>query len=120
MNTFVNVTFITSNKIFHCLFLRSLPVNSVQQCAVNVTYGSNCNQHLGTYRNTNNSKFVVTPPLDFIDSVSEYCLSVAATSNNETVIVKGILNLINTRNNNTIIINIIIIKFYILMQVCRM
>lgn len=99
MNTFVNVTFIASTKRFHCQFLRSSPVNSVQQCTVNVTYGSNCDKNLGTYRNTNNSNFVLTPPLDFIDSVSEYCFSVAATSNNEIVILEGILNLINTGNN---------------------
>ena len=99
MNTFVNVTFIASTKRFHCQFLRSSPANSIQQCTVNVTYGSNCDKPLGMYTNMSSSNFVPTPPLDFIDSASEYCISVAATSDNGIVIVEGILNLFNTGNN---------------------
>lgn len=101
VNTIVNVTFIASTKRFLCQFLRSLPADSVQQCTVNVTYGSNCDQHLGMYLNMSNSNFVLSPPLEVIDSVTEYCISVAATSNNapEPVIVEGILNLLITGNN---------------------
>lgn len=96
VNSFVLVTFIGSSKRVHCQFLRSLPRDSVKQCTANVSYGSNCDQFLGMYTNMSNSNFVITPPLELIDSVLEYCLSVAAIHNNDTVIVEGTINLFNT------------------------
>ena len=101
MNIFVDVTFIATSRRIHCQFLDlQFSADSVKQCTASVTYGSNCDQYLGTYSNMSNGKFVPTPPLDFIDSVSEYCISVTATSDNGTFILEGTLNLISSGNNN--------------------
>ena len=101
-NTFVSVTFNTTTNIFLCHFLKTSNTDSYKQCNINVSYGASCDQHVGTYTGSGTAMVIAPPPLDFdfIDGVSEYCLSVNATSDNETVIVEEILNLFGNKLYN--------------------
>ena len=67
----------------------------IKSCIANVTHGKNCEQYLGTYRVNGVGSTVTTPTIQFIPEVSSYCISISASSGNQTVIVEGNLDLVN-------------------------
>ena len=107
MNTFVRVTFNASTRTVLCNFSKTSPSDSHKQCIVNVTYGAECDQPIGTYpgTGTGSSNLITSPPFELVSGVSEYCISVNAASDKETVIVEERLNIFQTGNNITVTIN---------------
>ena len=61
----------------------------VKQCIANITYGSNCDQHLGTYTGEGTGDKVKISPVGRVVGVDEYCFLVNATSNHITVFIQG-------------------------------
>ena len=89
-----------------CYFPNQSIFEDLKQCIANITYGTNCDQHLGVYRAEGEGSSVVTRAIDFKEEVSSYCLVVSASSSIiGTVIVEGNLDLVNIRMffNNTIV-----------------
>ena len=99
-NTFVSVTFNASTRTILCNFSKTSPSDSHKQCIVNVTYGAECDQLLGFYIASESRNLIASPPLEFTSDVSEYCISVSATSDNETVIVEERLNFFQLETGN--------------------
>lgn len=67
----------------------------VKSCTASISYGEDCDQHLGTYPANGVGSTVTTPTIEFIPEVSFYCISISASSGNQTVIVEGMLDLVN-------------------------
>ena len=109
-NTFVDVRFDTATGTFLCSFLKQLMLMDRKSCIANVTYGKNCDQHLGTYPATGVGSIMTTPTIEFIPEVSFYCVSISASSGNQTVIVEGNLGFVNIVNVNTG--TVIILHYY--------
>ena len=76
----------------------SQPRDGTKECIVNVTYGSNCGQKLDVYTGVGANTSVTTSPLDLLGNVANYCFTVTARNNDETVIVEGTLNIPNNGN----------------------
>ena len=90
--------FHSSTQSVQCLFLTDSLTDNEKYCIVNVTYGNNCDQHVGIYHGQGTSNSVETP-LQLDGDASEYCLFVNATNNNTTVIVEERLNPFNIGND---------------------
>ena len=97
VNSIVDVNFNSEMKTIICAFLNQ-PMNITKECFVNITYGPNCGQILGSYTNEGTEDSVSTHELPLIEGVSEYCFTVTARSNNVTVSVEGTLDLIVLNN----------------------
>ena len=98
INNFVEVNFDSITKTVTCYFPNQSDsmFEDSKQCIANVTYGTDCGQHLGVYRAEGEGSSVVTHTIDFKEEVSSYCLVVSASSSVKTVIVEGNLDLVNT------------------------
>ena len=105
VNPLVSVTFNASTRTVVCNFSKTLASDSHKQCIVNLTYGAECDQLLGTYTGIGSNNLITSSPLGFMSDVSEYCISVNATRDNETVIVEERINFFQTGNNITVTIN---------------
>jgi hypothetical protein len=95
INTFVEVGFNSITKTITCFFPNQSMLGDSKQCIANVTYGPNCDQHLGVYRAEGEGSSVTTRTIDFKDEVSSYCFVVTASSSTATVTVEGNLDLVN-------------------------
>lgn len=89
-----------------------------KQCTANVTYGANCDQHLGTFRGSGTGDSVATLPLELIDSVTEYCYLVTTSSGAVTVNIDGTLNVLttSTSGNHYLFGFDVVVKIYFLLQ----
>jgi hypothetical protein len=105
-NNFVDINFNSEMKTIICTFLNE-PMDTTKECSINITYGPNCGQQLGSYISVGTGDSVSSPELPLIEDVSEYCFTVTARSSNVTVSVEGTLNLFEVLN----IIGRIIILF---------
>lgn len=77
-----------------CLFL-SVPLDSVKECVVILSYGANCNTALRTYDiSGSGNTFIETPPLRFIEGIDQYCFKIIARSQNLNfnITTEGIIN----------------------------
>ena len=92
MNNFVDIDFNSGTTTIICTFLNQ-PMDTIKQCSINITYGPNCGQQLGSYTSEGIGDSVSSPELPLLEDVSEYCFTVTARSNNVTVSVEGTLNL---------------------------
>ena len=77
-----------------CIY-RNQSINIIKYCNVSIAYGTDCDKTLGTYRNMNVSSTVITPPIDSVPGVNEYCYSVSASYGNERIAIEGNLNIIS-------------------------
>jgi hypothetical protein len=101
MNRFVEIDFNSEMKTIICKFLNQ-PMDTTKECSLNITYGPNCGQQLGSYSSEGTGESVSSPELPLIEEVSEYCFTVTARSNNVTVSVEGTLNLFEVSLTNVI------------------
>lgn len=85
------MTFDPTTRSVLCSFLNESLIDQGKKCIANITYGINCNQPLGVFSGVGAGNSVITPSVEFIDTVSEYCLLVSAISGNVTVMVEGTL-----------------------------
>jgi hypothetical protein len=97
INSFVDINFNSEMTTIICTFLNQ-PMDTIKECSINITYGPNCGQLLGLYTNVGTGDSVSSPELPLIEDVSEYCFTVTARNNNETVSVEGTLNLFDVSN----------------------
>lgn len=111
-NRYVTVTFDPITKRVQCLFHNGNRLSKL--CTVNVSYGVDCDQELGTYPNSSFNNFVVTPQIEFVNGIFEYCLLVTAISGNTTVKVEGRVIDIDTRQNNAALITSLIFLIIII------
>ena len=102
LNNLVNVNFDPNQRTITCTFL-NLPHNIMKQCSANITYGANCDLLLNVYSNIGIGDTVVTPQLETVPGVVEYCFLVTAISNNVTVFVEGNLQNLGTCQNYVIV-----------------
>lgn len=63
--------------------------DDLKHCTANITYGTNCDQQLGSYSNTSTGDYVTTPSLELMSDITEYCYLVVASSGNTTAAVRG-------------------------------
>ena len=99
INNFVEINFNSEMKTIICTFLNQL-MDTTKECFLNITYGSNCGQQLGSYISEGTGDSISSPELPLIEDVSEYCFIITARSNNVTVSVEGTLNLFEVSNVN--------------------
>ena len=85
------MNFDTETRRVLCSFLNETLINISRQCIATISYGANCDLGVTVYQNTSNSVSVLTPPIEFMDEVSEYCLCVKAISNTVSLSVEGAL-----------------------------
>ena len=97
MNNFVDVNFNSEVKAIICTFLNQ-PMDTTKECFINITYGPNCGQQLGSYTSEGTGDSVSSPELPLIEDVSGYCFTVTARSGSVIASVEGTLNLIEVSN----------------------
>lgn len=114
-NAFVDVRFDAAMRSFSCDFLNQSILMGRKVCIANITYGENCDQHLGIYSDTSIGSSVTTPTIEFISGESFYCISVSASNSNRTVIVEGNLDLLNI-GNVTMILYSLKLRVHIIMN----
>ena len=82
-----------------CIY-NSQQENTIQYCNANITYGLNCDKTLDIYMGMSEGSTVITPPIEGIPGVNEYCFSVSTSSGNKTIIIEGNLNIFRPIINN--------------------
>ena len=98
VNSFVEVSFVPTMRTILCSFLNQSTSINTKQCIANITYGTNCDQHLVTYSAVGVGSSMTTPPIEFISEVPFYCILVSASNGVDTVIVEGNLDLAIVNN----------------------
>lgn len=92
------MNFNPTRRNFECSFLNQ-PQEREKECNASITYGNNCEQELGVFAGMGIGDSVATTELSLDNimtaDVSEYCFSVTATSGMNTVVVEGMLDIIN-------------------------
>ena len=91
MNRYTSITFDPATMSVLCLFSSGTPIKSIKHCNVTVAYGANCDQQIRVYSNSSINNLVLTPQIEFVNDIHEYCLFVNASSNNTTITVEGML-----------------------------
>ena len=97
VNNFVDINFDSEMTTIICTFLNQ-PMDTTKECSINIAYGPNCGQQLGSYTGEGTGDSVSSPELPLIEGISEYCFTATARSNNVTVSVEGTLNLFEVSN----------------------
>ena len=95
VNSFTDVIFDPAAETITCVFLNE-PLDSMKECNVILSYGTNCNTVLRTYDTSGSGNtFIETPPLRFIEGIDQYCIKIIARSQNLNfnIITVGIINL---------------------------
>ena len=87
--------FDTETRRVLCSFLNETLTSVSRQCIATISFGVNCELGVKVYQNISNSISVLTPPIEFMDKVSEYCLSVKAISDTVSLSVDGTLSLVD-------------------------
>lgn len=63
--------------------------SGIKHCTANITYGADCDQHIGIFRGMGTGVSVATSPLVLIGDITEYCFVVNTSSGAVTVFIEG-------------------------------
>ena len=91
-NSFVSVEFDPAMNSIICIYSNQ-SLETLKYCNVTITHGPDCDEVLHTYNSTSKSRMIITPKIETVPGVSEYCYSICASRDGGKIVIEGNLNL---------------------------